>query len=111
MHSLSIQLFPIGIPNTPSDPGYVNTTIIEDSVNLRWTRPSYTGGVALDHYNITANDETRMVDGDREQFSPGLVYGDILVTAINTCGQESQPAVIDIPAAGIYTNILMQCHT
>ena len=103
MHSLSIQLFPIGIPNTPSDPGYVDTTIIEDSVDLRWTRPSYTGGVPLDDYTITANGETRMAENDMEtvQFSPGLVYGQVLVTAINTCGQESEPAVINIPAAGI----------
>ena len=71
-------------------------------MDLQWTRPSYTGGVPLDHYNITANGETRMADGDSEQFSPGLVYGQVLITAINTCGQESEPAVINIPAAGIY---------
>ena len=72
--------------------------MIESSVDLQWTRPSYTGGVPLAYYNISANGDIVMVEDDRErvEYSPGLVYGEVQVSAINTCGQESQPAAINI---------------
>ena len=34
------------------------------------------------------------------KYSPGLIYGEVQVSAINSCGQKSQPAAINIPAKG-----------
>ena len=31
----------------------------------------------------------------------GVFYGEVQVSALNTCGQESQPAAINIPAEGM----------
>ena len=77
--------------------------MIKSSVDLRWTRPSYTGGVDVVNYIISStNGITVTVESSSEvvQSSPGLVYGEVQVSAINTCDLESQPAVINIPAKG-----------
>ena len=74
-------------------------------MDLQWTQPSYTGGVDVVKYNISStNGITVTVDDSSEvvQYSPGLVYGEVQVSAINTCDMESRPAVINITAAGIY---------
>ena len=72
-------------------------------MDLQWTRPSYTGGVDVVNYTVSSTrGKTVTVEDTSEdvKYSPGLVYGEVLVSAINTCGLESQPAVINIPAAG-----------
>ena len=100
-------ILPTGPPDPPSDLDYNDGVVIESSVDLQWTRPSYTGGVALT-YNVSANGETVMVEDDRErvEYSPGLVYGEVHVSAINTCGLENQqPATINIPVAGLYSTL------
>ena len=38
-----------------------------------------------------------------------LMYGEVQVSAINTCGQESQPAAINIHAKGDCTESV-KCH-
>ena len=57
------------------------------------------------NYSVTASSSggTLSVSDDSERVrytTPGLVYGVIEVTAINYCGQQSQPASLNIPAAG-----------
>ena len=55
------------------------------------------------NYTVSANGRRLEVMDDSETVSyttSGLVYGEVQVSAINTCGQESQPATINIPAAG-----------
>ena len=45
------------------------------------------------NYTVTANGGTVVVSDDSEVVSytsPSLIYGDVLVTAVNSCGQESQ---------------------
>ena len=82
--------------------------MIKSSVDLQWTRPSYTGGVDVVNYKISSTNGTTVTVEDSSevvQYSPGLVYGDVQVSAINTCDLESQPAVINIPAAGDYIAI------
>ena len=71
-------------------------------MDLQWTRPSYTGGVAVVKYTVSTSGKTVTVEDTSEdvKYSPGLVYGEVTVSAINTCGQESQQAAINIPAAG-----------
>ena len=72
-------------------------------MDLQWTRPSYTGGVAVVNYTVssTSGGTVTVEDSSQDvQYSPGLIYGEVQVSAINTCGLESQPTVIDIPAAG-----------
>ena len=47
------------------------------------------------NYTVTANGETVVVFNDSEVVSytgPFKFCGKILVTAVNSCGQESQPA-------------------
>ena len=101
--SFTIQIFlPVGIPDPPNDLGYNDGVVIERSVDLQWTRPSYTGGVAVVNYRVSTNGGTVTVKDSSEdvKYSPGLVYGEVQVLAINTCGLESQQAAINIPAAG-----------
>ena len=92
-----------GTPDPPSDLDYNDGVVIESSVDLQWTRPSYTGGVDVINYTLRANGRRLEVMDDSETVSyttSGLVYGEVQVSAINTCGQESPPATINIPAAG-----------
>ena len=100
----SLLLFNIlGLPDPPSDLDYNDGVVIESSVDLQWTRPSYTGGVDVMNYTVSANGRRLEVMDDSETVSyttSGLVYGEVQVSTINTCGQESQPATINVPAAG-----------
>ena len=92
-----------GTPDHPNGLIYNDGVVIENSVDLQWTRPSYTGGVDVVNYIISStNGITVTVENSSEvvQYSPGLVYGEVQVSAINTCDLESQPATINIPAAG-----------
>ena len=98
----------IGTPNPPYNLGYDDGVVIESSVDLQWTRPTYTGGVAIVNYTVNSpSGKTVTVKDSSEdmKYSPGLVYGDVMVTAINTCGLESQPAAINIPAAGDFFEV------
>ena len=104
LHNFSNLISTIpGPPDPPSDLDYNDGVVIESSVDLQWTRPSYTGGVDVMNYTVSANGRRLEVMDDSETVSyttSGLVYGEVQVSAINTCGQESQPATINIPAAG-----------
>ena len=94
--------FFLGAPDPPNGLSYNDGVVIESSVDLQWTRPSYSGGVV--NYTISStNGTTVTVENSSEvvQSSPGLVYGEVQVSAINTCGLESQPATINIPAKGM----------
>ena len=86
--------------------GYDEHVVIVSSVDLEWSRPSYTGsrGVSVMNYTVSANGGTVVVSDDSEVVrytSQSLIYGDVLVSAINSCGQESAPALLNIPASGI----------
>ena len=103
----------LGPPDPPSGLEYDNSEVIETSVDLQWSRPSHTGGVPLMNYSLTASSSsgTLSVSDSSERVSyttPGLVYGDIEVTAINYCGQQSQPASLNISAEGWLSNRV--CH-
>ena len=85
--------------------GYDENVVIVSSVDLEWSRPSYTGsrGVSVMNYTVSANGGTVVVSDDSEVVrytSQSLIYGDVLVSAINSCGQESIPALLNIPALG-----------
>ena len=102
----------LGTPYPPKNLGYNDRVVIENSVDLQWTRPTYTGGVAIVNYTVSSTSGVTVTVKDSSQdvqYSPGLVYGEVQVSAINTCGQESQPAVINIPAAGDCT-ASVKCH-
>jgi hypothetical protein len=91
-----------GTPDPPKNLGYNDRVVIESSVDLQWTRPSYTGGVAVVNYTVSANGKRLEVANSSQivRFNTSyLIYGEVLVLAINTCGQENQPAAINIPAA------------
>ena len=75
---------------THSGLDYDDTVVIESSVTLQWTRPSYTGGVSLMNYSVSANDQTWPVSDERE-------------LVINSCGQQSLSTSINIPAEGELT--------
>ena len=98
---------PVGTPDPPSDLGYNDRVVIEREVDLQWTRPSYTGGVSVTRYEISADrlSEEVVAEGEKVSYSgnSSLVYGEVAVTAINYCGQRSQPANISIHAAGDFT--------
>ena len=95
----------LGVPDAPFNFIYNNKVVIESLVDLQWNRPFYTGGGYLMNYTVTANDEEWVVSNDSEVVSytsPSLIYGDVLVTAVNSCGQESQPASVKIPSSSTY---------
>ena len=79
--------------------GYDESVVIVSSVDLEWIRPSYTGsrGVSVTTYTVSANGGTVVVSDDSEVVrytSQSLIYGDVLVSAINSCGQQSIPALL-----------------
>ena len=94
--------FSLGTPDPPNGLSYDSTGVIENSVDLLWTRPSYTGGV-VNYIISSTNGITVTVEDSSEvvQSSPGLVYGEVQVSAINTCDLESRPGTINIPAKGM----------
>ena len=94
-----------GSPDSPTSVTYNELVVIVSSVELQWMRPSYTGsrGVSVMNYTVTANGETVVVSDDSEVVSytsPSLIYGDVLVTAVNSCGQKSGPSLLNIPVSG-----------
>ena len=110
-------LFIAGIPDPPTNVGYDESVVIESSVDLEWSRPSYTGsrGVSVMNYTISANGGTVVVSDDSEVVrytSQSLIYGDVLVSAINSCGQEStRPELLNIPTSGMRLFRLFCCLT
>ena len=57
------------------------------------------------NYTVTANGEKWVVSNDSEVVSytsSSLIYGDVQVTAVNSCGQESQPASVTILSSSTY---------
>ena len=56
------------------------------------------------NYTVSANGGTVVVSDDSEVVrytSQSLIYGDVLVSAINACGQEStRPVLLNIPTSG-----------
>ena len=84
---------------------YDESVAIVSSVDLEWSRPSYTGsrGVSVMNYTVSANGGTVVVSDDSEVVrytSQFLIYGDVLVSANNSCGQQSIHALLNVPAAG-----------
>ena len=95
-----------GIPDPPTDVGYDENVVIVSSVELEWSRPSYTGsrGVSVMNYTVSANGGTVVVSDDSEVVRytrQSLIYGDVLVSANNSCGQESTPVLLNIPTSGM----------
>ena len=95
----------LGPPDSPTSVTYNEFVVIVSSVELQWMRPSYTGsrGVSVMNYTVTANGGTVVVSDDCEVMSyniPSLIYGDVLVTAVNSCGQRSSPSLVNIPVSG-----------
>ena len=91
----------IGAPDPPSGGLYMYDGGL--TVVLEWNRPSYTGGAPVDEYTLSANGQSETVSDSSEVVmytSTGLIYGEVLVTAINSCGLESLPTIITIPASG-----------
>ena len=102
LHYLTVIHVP-GVPDPVSGLDYDDTVVIESSVTLQWTRPSYTGGASLMNYSVSANGQTWPVSDEKELVSyttSGLVYGEVQVTAINSCDQQSLTTSINIPAEG-----------
>ena len=74
---------------------------------MQWNRPSYTGGAPIVNY-IVSIDDMNIMNTSNEMITltlPEYINDDIhlLVTAINLCGLESEPATITIPAEGMFT--------
>jgi hypothetical protein len=90
-------------PDSPLNLSYDKTIMIEASVTLQWSRPTYTGGVPFMNYNITANGQTEPVTEAAQVVTYNAtppVYGNVAVSTINSCGQNSEPATLNIPAKG-----------
>lgn len=94
-----------GYPNPPTHLIY---SLLESSMKLQWSRPSYTGRDQSSGmmYRVTASGMIHIEavvqnDSDVVTYSTaGLVYGNVKVTAINKCEQESKPVILSIPTAG-----------
>ena len=106
----------IGNPDPPSGGLYMYDGGL--TVDLEWNRPSHTGGAPVVDYTVSANGQSETVSDSSEVVSytsTGLIYGEVLVTAINSCGQESQLTSITIPVSGLciahhYTITSLICH-
>ena len=102
-----MHIFVAENPDPPMDLMYDDTVIIVSSVDLEWNRPSYTGGdgVTVDEYTVSAIGQSETVSDSSEVVrytSTGLIYGEVLVTAINSCGLESKsPLIININSSGL----------
>ena len=74
--------------------GYDESVVIESSVDLEWSRPSYTGsrGVSVMNYTVSANGGTVVISDDSEVVrytSQSLIFGDVLVSVINSCDKKA----------------------
>ena len=100
-----------GNPNPPQELRHVISANTESSAVIQWQPPLYTGG-SLIRYTVTANGQTESVSGDMFTYNiTGLdVNTDytVEVTAVNSCGLESEPATITviIQARGIAKNTI-----
>ena len=104
---------PEGTPDAPQGLHQNMSFTTESSAMIQWQSPLFTGGggVVIMSYNITVNGETVnvQVHGRNGTFTyniTGLVYNtnySVTVTAINSCGQESQPTytTVFIKAIGL----------
>ena len=57
------------------------------------------------NYTLSANGQTVTITSSDDVViytSSSLIYGTVQVTAINSCGQESEPASLTIPTSGLY---------
>ena len=93
------------MPDSPLYLGYDDRVVIEMSVDLQWVKPFYTGGVHVANYTVSnMGQEENVTDGSVtvSYTTSGLVYGEVLVSAINYCGLKSDAVAINIPAAGDY---------
>ena len=100
-----------GAPNPPSN---VTFTHMEVSVAIEWSRPFYTGEVSLMGYAITANGQTVAfydTNAAVRYVSPYVIYGDASISAVNSCGQLSQPTSINIPSGLSIKEGLTFLHT
>ena len=78
-------------------------------MELQWTGPSYTGRIRLDDYTVSNRGHVENVTNSSvtvNYSTSRLVYGEVLVSAVNYCGQRSQPTNINIPAAGNTSSLL-----
>ena len=87
---------------------YDESVVIVSSVDLDWSGADLPTLDPEEYrvmiYTVSANGGTVVVSDDSEVVrytSQSLIYGDVLVSAINSCGQESTPAFLNIPASGI----------
>ena len=88
-----------GIPDPPHELYHDVSANTESSAVIQWQPPLYTGG-RLIRYTVTANGQTESVSGDEFTYNiTGLdVNTDytVEVTAVNSCGLESEPATITV---------------
>ena len=65
------------------------------------------------NYTVSANGGTVVVSDDSEVVrytSQSLIYGDVQVSAINSCGQDSTPALLNIPTSGTMYRLTLGCR-
>lgn len=73
-------------------------------VDLTWKKPSYFGGdgISVSEYEVMDDTQSiRINNSDMEvTCSESHFYDKVIVTAINSCGQKSEPAIIYINSSG-----------
>ena len=95
---------PIIAPLQPVNLVQNDTANTESSVVVLWQAPEETGGVSISTYTVTVDVEGMMVSlnvsGNMLTYNiSGLEYNtdyDVEVTAVNSCGIPSQPAVTTV---------------
>ena len=92
-------------PRPPHELHHDVSANTESSAVIQWQSPLYTGGPII-RYTVTANGQTESVSGDVFTYTiTGLDVNtdySVEVTAINSCGLESEPAnvTVNIEARG-----------
>ena len=104
------QLLIVGDPGPPLDLTHNISANTVSSAVIRWDPPSTTGGdgISITGYRIMSSDNGLNLNetvGDMNYNITGLQYNtdySIEVTAINSCGRESEPAsvVVNIETRG-----------
>ena len=105
LYTLTSLSFLTDNPSPPHELHHDALANTESSAVIQWQSPLYTGGPII-RYTVTANGQTESVSGNVFTYTiTGLDVNtnySVEVTAVNSCGLESEPAnvTVNIEARG-----------
>lgn len=93
----------LGFPDSPLNLSHNPSLNTKSSALIQWKSPLYRGGDGISvNFSVLANGETTLVNSGSDVVTyniTGLQYNvdySVEVTAINSCGLESDPATVHV---------------